>query len=530
MSGVSKSYSERTLNKVVRAIFFPVLLGATCLLAWYSLTEGHNWGGDFSAYIMQAQSVWQGKPSEFLQTNRFTIEESTRPIGPIAYPWGFPLLLAPFYAYFGLNMLALKSINIVCYLIFIISLWLGFRRYHSHFWRGILVCFIALNPYFLRFMNNVVSDIPFLVFSTFSVLLIGRVVIQRRRLVSKISDQLLLGVLIAISFFIRTQGILILAALVATQFISVVKSTIVQQRGETGAKTKANNILLRRFISRLSNSWVFILPHASFVIVTLLWQNVLPEGGSSHISHFNNLSLGLIKHHLLYYFNLPADFIASVPASQTLYGASIPLAIIGMFKRQDSDYHIIIYGVMTIFLLIVWPPTQGLRFLFPLLPFYVSFALTGLETCRDIRHGLLNVLWKIVIVCPVIIIIIFFLRFSIMNASENLVNQRMESSGPYLSTTKDVFSFISNNTETNDIIVFRKPRVMRLFTNRQSIMINQVDNLTKGDYLCISLHPNAYDQIGNNDVVSLHENGRIHLVYQNKDFQLYQIKNRWSQD
>jgi len=518
------------MNKVVSAIFFSVLLGATCLLSWYGLTEGHDWGGDFSAYIMQAQSIWQGNPSDFIQTNRFMIEESTNPPGPIAYPWGFPVLLAPFYAFFGLNMLALKSLNIVCYLIFIISLWLGFRRYHSHFWRVILVCFFALNPFFLHFMNKVISDIPFLVFSTFSVLLVGRVVIQRHRLVSKISDQLLLGVLIAISFSIRTQGILILAALGATQFISVVKNTIVQQRGATGAKTKEKNILLRRFFSRSSNSWVFILPHVSFVIVTLLWWNVLPEGGSSHISQFNNLSLGQIIHHLLYYFKLPADFFSGVPASQTLYGASLPLAIIGMFKRRDSDYHIIIYGVMTIFLLIVWPPRQGLRFLFPLLPFYLSFALTGLETCRDISHGLWNVLWKIVIVCPVIIIIIFFLRFSIMNASENLVNQRMESSGPYLSTSKEVFSFISNNTETDDIIVFSKPRVMRLFTNRQSIRIERVDNLTQGDYLCISLYPDATHQIENNDVVSLHENGRIHLVYQNMNFQLYQIKNRRSQN
>ena len=127
----------------------------------------------------------------------------------------------------------------------------------------------------------------------------------------------------------------------------------------------------------------------------------------------------------------------------------------------------------------------------------------------------------------------YHLLFEIFNHGmhpKNLVNQRMESSGPYLSTSKEVFSFISNNTETDDIIVFRKPRVMRLFTNRQSIMTDQVDNLTKGDYLCISLHPGAYHQIRNYDVVSLRENRRIHLVYQNMDFQLYQIKNRRSQD
>ena len=182
-------------------------------------------------------------------------------------------------------------------------------------------------------MNNVVSDIPFLVFSTFSVLLIGRVVIQKRRLVSKISDQFLLGVLIAISFFIRTQGILILAALGVAQFISVAKNTIVQQRGATGAETKAKNIILRQFFSRSSNSWIFILPHVSFVIVTLLWRNVLPEGGSFHISLLNNLSLGLIKHHLLYYFSRQRSYLPVYQPTNTLW-SNIPLAIIGMFKRR----------------------------------------------------------------------------------------------------------------------------------------------------------------------------------------------------
>ncbi len=150
------------MNKVIIAIFFSMLLVVSCLLSWYGLTEGHNWGGDFSAYIMQAQSVWHGKINQFFQTNRFTIEESTYRIGPIAYPWGFPVLLAPFYAVFGLNMLALKSLNIGFYLILLTLLWSGFSRYHSYFWRFILVGFFAFNPYFLQFMNNILSDIPFI--------------------------------------------------------------------------------------------------------------------------------------------------------------------------------------------------------------------------------------------------------------------------------------------------------------------------------------------------------------------------------
>jgi hypothetical protein len=350
------------------------------------------------------------------------------------------------------------------------------------------------------------------------------VIIQRRVFISNISDQLLLGVFIAISLFIRTQGLLILATLGVAQFIEILKNTRLEKGGVARGTSKASDRFLQRFFSRSSNLWFFILPHVSFLIVTLLWRSFLPEGGTSHILLFNDLSLWKIKSNILHYFNLPAVFFAGVPAAQIIYGASIPLAIIGMFERRDSDYQIILYGVMTILLLIVWPSPSGLRLFFPLLPFYVSFTLTGLVKFRDINQGLWKILWRILGVSPLIIICILFLRSSMMNSYGNVVNHRTENTGPFLSTSKEVFSFISNNTETDSIIVFYKPRVMRLFTNRRSIMINQIDKLTKGDYLCISLSQNAYHQIGNTDLASLYEKGRIHSVYENKDFRLYQIK------
>ena len=80
----------------------------------------------------------------------------------------------------------------------------------------------------------------------------------------------------------------------------------------------------------------------------------------------------------------------------------------------------------------------------------------------------------------------------------------------------------AKNIEPGKIIVFYKPRVMRLFTNRNSIAIYQVEKLRKGDYLCISLK-DAYDQIEDNDLKSLHKDGKIFLIYENKDFLLYKI-------
>src|SRR5208283_3468747 len=126
---------------------FVILLVIATITLFCTLTNGHNWGDDFSSYIMQAKSITELNPHDFIEANRFTVENSFYTYGaPIAYPWGFPVLLAPFYAVFGLNMIGLKLLGVISFLIFIVLLWVGFRKYHSPVWLLCLVCFFSLNP------------------------------------------------------------------------------------------------------------------------------------------------------------------------------------------------------------------------------------------------------------------------------------------------------------------------------------------------------------------------------------------------
>ena len=206
-----------------------MLIGSSSLLLWAGIENDHDWGDDFAAYIMQARSLVQGTSSAFLAANRIAMEQSSYPIGPIAYPWGFPVLLAPIYALFGVNMLAFKSINIVCYLFFLALLWFAWPRCHSDIWRFVFVALFAWNPYFQEFMNQVLSDVPFLLFSTFSVILICRVAAERRWLISKVWDHLLLGLVIAASCFIRANGFLLVVTLALTLFISAMQNTLSAQ-------------------------------------------------------------------------------------------------------------------------------------------------------------------------------------------------------------------------------------------------------------------------------------------------------------
>lgn len=155
----------------------------------------------------------------------------------------------------------------------------------------------------------------------------GRIVIQKKTLISDFTDQLLLGLLIAVSFFIRTQGILILAALGAVQFILVVQNIFHREKTAKELSVESRQRLIPFSRNNLINLSIFILPYVCFFIFFFVWQTFLPESGYSHVSEMNRISFESIKYNLLFYCKLPAEFFTGffTKIGLILYGASLPL-------------------------------------------------------------------------------------------------------------------------------------------------------------------------------------------------------------
>lgn len=142
-----------------------ILASISMILATAMLYNGHNWGGDFSQYIAQAIALVEGNIAQQIQNNTWIIQNGDSAVGPFIYPWGFPLLLAPMYAIFGFNFIALKIVGVLCFGAFVFV----FHRYCAKFlnpkFAFIATALFALNPLFLSFANNILSDIPYLFFS-----------------------------------------------------------------------------------------------------------------------------------------------------------------------------------------------------------------------------------------------------------------------------------------------------------------------------------------------------------------------------
>jgi hypothetical protein len=487
---------------------------------------------------MQARSIVEGTVNQFMEKNRFTIENSARLLGPVAYPWGTPLLLAPLYKLFGLNMLALKSLNVACFILFLASLSFFLRDRHSFLFLVLLVSFFAFNPTLLASLDSVLSDIPFLLFSTVSVFLIGRTAIEGRPLLGNAIDNFLLGVLLAAAFFTRTNGLLLVFTLLGTHVIKIMR-----ELGGIHAEAGRRSAFVADFVSGagrpdMKRLFIDLLPYITFIVLTLILSFAFPQGWSSHLPFFGSVSLGTIRYHVRFYGEIPSDFFFGIPHHHVLYVASFPFLLAGMVRSARRDYHMILYMVLTALLYMLWPFTQGLRFVFPLLPFYFHFMFIGIRWGFEAIGGSAGVRWRfeairspgrtigqVLAVCVLVSVTFFFMKDSVSQVIGNLRNHRSVASGPYAETSRDVFEFIMNNIGKDDVIVFFKPRLMRMITDRQSIMITGALELKRGDYLCIYLKENAFDQLPLADVDRLVREGQIVPIYANPDFRIFRIAN-----
>lgn len=515
-----------------RLVLAGILLVAA-MLALGNITTGHVWGDDFSAYIAQAQAIVEGTPEAYLDANRFNYENSEPTGGPLASSWGLPILLAPFVSAFGLNMSALKMLGVLCFLVFLVVLAGGFRGTHSTLGLSVLLALFAVNPELLTAVDLIGSDVPFLMWSTATMFFLGRVVFEGRVFLALWLDRLMLGCAIGLAFLIRTNGLLLFGALViGLVYRRTIASWTLGRHREAGRFAPEPG----SGSSQAKNDFALAATvFAGVALVVVLAYLLLPGGGSSHIKLLRHVSLRSVWRNFLFYAELPAGFFAGVPLAGLFFGATIPCAIAGMSKRWRRDYYVVAYAILTFGLYIVWPSPQGLRFLYPILPFYFSFVITGLDMFRlsgDAREATFR---RLVIGLPVVLVIALLAVQSSRDAFRNVSQGRQTSSGAYTTESQDMFAFVKENVAPGSSIVFWKPRLMRLLTGLPSRRVASLQALTDDDeYLCLyrlwdpdsttlRYRLNDANSVLAETVDELENTGRLRLLYQNAHFRLYRL-------
>jgi 4-amino-4-deoxy-L-arabinose transferase-like glycosyltransferase len=325
---------------------------ASLVIGASTLTRGHEWGDDFAAYIMQAQSILDGNTHEFIERNTFTIFESDFQIGPVAYPWGYPIVLIPSLLLKGLHHLTLKLPGLFFFAAFLICFYLLTRDRLSQTERLILVSLFAFNPILTKHLDYIMSDIPFL-FSVFLTLLL----IERLSTKSDIQKHVIIGLSVFFAFFLRTTGIIILGSFLAWKIL-----TFLTQK-EIRKKTVTNSVVV-------------------VAVFGLLWtisNAVFPNGQGAYFRQLMGFTWdSFISINVPSYFYFGAEFLG-IPVGSTwiyIYYVIVALFLIGAWTRRKEDLHILLFFILYYSAMVIWPEWQGIRFVFPVLPIHL-LCLSG---------------------------------------------------------------------------------------------------------------------------------------------------------
>ncbi|MFL7868228.1 MAG: glycosyltransferase family 39 protein [Anaerolineales bacterium] len=479
------------------AIILALMLLTSALLGSSVLTRGHWWGDDFAAYIMQAKSILAGNMGAFVAANTFTVTQSSHQIGPAAYPWGFPLILAPVYALIGLSPLALKLPGLLAYLGFLLVFFFLTKRRFTPTESLLAVSLFAFNPELLRFLDNIASDIPFLLFSTLTILL-ADLYAHETQAKRRLWLAALTGTAIFAAFFVRTQGLILLGSVLLFQGLRFL-----------GQRAQRRQIV--------TDSLIIL---AAFGVLWGISVLIFPDGQSSYLALYAGFSLDILKGNIVAYSQTFGEFFATVPGGLLFFDIFVVLFFIGLVARFKADLLFVFYAVLYLIVLWTWPEWQGYRFLFPMLPFFIYFAIQGMRvTLAKVGENQKAVLQKGANVY-LLLIVVPFAYISGSNAYANLRAGR-EINGPFDPYSIETYDFIKNNTPPDSVIVFFKPRAMRLMTDRITLALTECERMTEGDYLALSKKVGENLQIPPERIDEC--NLPLDKVFENRRFVVYRV-------
>jgi hypothetical protein len=403
------------------------LVGVFYLL---TIREGHDWGDDFSLYVSHARNVVEG--NAYGRTG-YVYNPAFPSVSPRTYPPVWPLLLAPVYRCFGLDLVAMKAELTLLFVAFLVVFALGWGRDLPGPYRPAAVLLLGLNPFFWEFKDRLLSEVPFLLFTYLALALMSAAcaedVGRRRRVLLALAA----GAATYLACGTRSVGVVLAPALVVQQLLSRRRSPLV---AAVILLTFGAGVLAQRAL----------LPFDGSYFDQLVFDPVL----------FGSNLLSLVKA-----LGLFVDNGYSRAARLLLFGTVSALALLGCWTRVRERWTVAetflpLYGLAVT----VWPSAAwGQRFLVPVVPLFVFYGCLGIRRLSRSWGPRLEVRLGAVVAAAVLLS--YAGRFSRLD-----LGPLREGIGK--PETADLFTFVREQTGTDAVLLFQRPRALALFTGRRA--------------------------------------------------------------
>lgn len=490
--------SKTTANtKTDKLVYLTILVIGAFYVS--TIRSGHDWGDDFSLYIQHAKNIAEG--AKYWTTSYLHLPPF---VGPDAYPPGYPLMLVPVYKLFGMNLTAMKAEVIVLFLLGLVTIHLVNRRELPSNLQIALIALLGFSPYFWEMKDQVVSDLPFLVLAYLSIYLIQLAYRKSPTGIARVGYILLISLIIYFSYATRSVGLVLIPSLLLYDLIKHKRPTL------------------------------FALSIAAITSTLVILQSLLLRSDRGYINQFGAENPDFLMNWLRFMYHNATHYPRSLTvlwdngysksARLALTCVITGLALVGyvavLLKKVSITEIFIVFYLM---LIIAAPMDGGVRYLIPVVPLYVYYAMQGVNTIfrkAPLRRWALGTL-------AVVIAISYVGKYTKADYGSLAVSVESSEAGKF-------FEYIRTNTNEQDVIIFTKPRALALFTGRHAsfypvLTTNYLEwwkyfGKIQASYIVTGPPQVEEDeQLYLKDFISAYQNN-LTEIYTNSEFKVYKIK------
>lgn len=509
----TSEFTRCTRRDALIAVLLAVLV---FLCGLGSLTDGVSyWGDDFAAYMNQGIAIAGGDMDAQTQRN-FLMHRARLPEDgdKLVYVWGYPLLLSLVYRAVGFDMQDYSSIiyykipSLICLSLCAAVFYLFLRRRFG--WKPSLLMSLLfpVSGTFLYDLNILYSDLVFIFFSML-LLLMGEIFVSVLRREKPYAGAWLLAVLLGIvmwyTYETRLNGVTVCLMVLIAQLASL-------------AQRDADRSLVRILCH--------VLPYLVFGLLVFVSERFFLPSATSNMSDVGATTLKKVFLNFAAYGYFTLDFLDSLPGFHTFL--FLPIAVVCVvgyikkgFRRENLHLSLLVLGTYTVNILL--PYRQGPRYLyniFPLLIMYLGYGAhyAGAWLLPKLKDGLRASAPRILRIAGVILVLAAYL-----NVGAGILQQRnavLPHTDVYSPQAIEVYHYIRENTEEDDLICFFKPRALYLSTGRLSFSVKSTGMpVTDADYYL------WYEGEDNREKfqISPENEHRFELEFSTDNFALYKV-------
>jgi hypothetical protein len=393
-----------------------------------TLRPGHEWG-DSSLYVAHARNLAEGRP---YGDTGYVYNPYYPSLSPRTYPPVFPLLLAPVYALFGLDLVPMKVLVVLLLGAFLGVLALLLRRRLDGLSVAGCLLVIGLSPYVWQHKDRLLSEVPFLLFAYLALYLMGRAFDPPGRL-RPWAWAALAGLASYLAFGTRTVGVVLLPALAAYEVVRFRRIGVVTL---AAGAVFAAGVLVQAALLPVDGSYLDQLVADPVVFARVGWSLARAMGSFFANGYSHDVTRAL---YLVLLLLAAAGFVARLRRS----------------RLTPCEP----FAVFSVVLVVLWPSSEwNLRYLLPVLPLFVAYACEGLRALPAswprLRAGAAAA------------------ALLAMVASYGAAYTRAEW-GPFREgvtapETVALFEFVRTRTRPDDVFLFQEPRALALYTGRRA--------------------------------------------------------------